>query len=95
MAAFVFTTDKRESFSGWSRCVKVGEQEYSCSVQRGKMVRIPYKPRGQNKGYKWYGSVYRISTNSGRVWQDDVPGTIGCRGLLLEAGVIQPKESVT
>lgn len=87
MAMFSFTSEKRETFGGWSRCVKVGDQEYSVSVRRGKMVKIPYKPRGQNKGYHWYGAVYKIGSNQGRVWEDRVPGSIGCRGLLFEAGV--------
>ena len=88
MAAFIFTSEKRETVSGWSRTVKVGDQEYSVSVRRGKSVRIPYKPRGKNRGWHWYGAVYRIGANGGRVWDDRVPGSIGCRGLLIEAGVI-------
>lgn len=87
--AVEFKSDKIENMAGWSRQVKVGDQEYSCSVRRGKSVRIPYKPRGQNKGWHWYGSVYRIGANAGRVWEDRVPGSIGCRGLLIEAGIIE------
>lgn len=83
-----FTSEKRETLWGWSRTVKVGEQEYSVSVKRGNSVRIPYKPRGKNRGWRWYGAVYRIGANSGHVWEDRVPGSIGVRGLLIEAGVI-------
>jgi len=86
----IFTGPKRDNpFGGWSRTVKVGEQEYSVSMKRGKSVRIPYKPRGENKGYHWYGSVYRISSNSGHVWTDRVPGSLGVKGLLIEAGIVE------
>jgi len=85
MADFTFTSEKRESMGGWSRNVRVGDQEYACSVRRGKSVRIPYKPRGQNRGWQWHGTMCR----EGRcLWSDRVPGTIGCRGLLIEAGII-------
>jgi len=83
-----FTGPRRDNGFGWSRTVKVGEQEYAVSIKRGKSVRIPYKPRGKNKGWWWYGSVYRIGTNHGHVWTDRVPGSLGCRGLLIEAGVL-------
>jgi hypothetical protein len=85
---FAFTSERRDTVGGWSRCVRVGEQEYAVSVKRGKSVRIPYKPRGKNRGWHWHGAVYRIGANAGFVWQDRVPGSIGCRGLLIEAGVI-------
>jgi hypothetical protein len=85
-----FTSAKREDVSGWSRNVMVGDQEYAVSVRRGKSVRIPYKPRGKNRGFHWHGSVYKIGKNCGQVWSDRVPGSIGCRGLLIEAGVIDP-----
>jgi hypothetical protein len=88
-ATLTFTGPKRDNiFGGWARSVRVGEQEFACSVRRGKMVRIPYKPRGQNKGYHWHGSVYRIGAGSGCVWDGRVPGSIGCRGLLVEAGIL-------
>lgn len=88
-AKFTFTSERREDISGWARNVRVGEQEYCVSVRRGKSVRIRYKPRGQNKGWHWHGSVYRIGNNAGHVWTDRVPGSLGCRGLLIEAGVIE------
>ena len=81
----VFTSEKRDNFMGWSRTVKIGEQEYALSVQRGKSVRIMYRKK---RGFHWHGSVYRIRSNEGRVWVGRVPGSIGCRGLLIEAGVL-------
>jgi hypothetical protein len=85
----VFTSDRRDDgFGGWSRNVRIGDQEFTCSVRRGRPVRIPYKPRGQNRGWKWNGAVYRMGAAGGFVWSGDVPGSIGCRGLLLEAGLL-------
>lgn len=85
---FSFTSDRRDTFGGWSRCVKVDNQEYSLSVQRGKSVRIAYAKRGQNRGWKWRGSVYRIGNNPGHVWSGEVRKSTGCRGLLLVAGIL-------
>lgn len=80
-----FTTDKIETLGGWYRNCRVNGVDYQVSVKRGKSVRIPYKPRGQNRGWHWYGSVY---SNGRRLWADRVSGSIGVRGLLIEAGVI-------
>lgn len=80
-----FTTERTENpFGGWARNVRVGDVEYQVSVRRGKSVRIPYKPRGQNRGWHWHGSVY---AGGKCLWSGRVPGSIGCRGLLEEAGV--------
>ena len=77
-----FTSDKRETFQGWSRNCRVGGTEYCVSVRRGKSVRIAYKPRGKNRGWQWYGSVY---SNGKCLWSGRVPGSIGVRGVLDEA----------
>jgi hypothetical protein len=82
-----FTGKKIEFMGGWRRLVKIGEQEYSCVVEMGRRVRIPYKPRG-TYGHEWHGAVYRVGSNQGRVWCGDVHGSIGCKGLLKAAGVI-------
>lgn len=88
----VFTSEKRSAIGRWSRTVRVGDQEYSCSVRETKRVRIAFKPRGENWGWQYEGAVFRIGTNQGRVWCDRVSGSIGCRGLLLAAGVIQKED---
>lgn len=85
-----FTSDKREDFNGWSRtCELIGDDgltyRYQVSVRRGRAVRIPYKPRGKNRGWKWNGTVFE---NGKQIWAGPVSGSIGCRGLLIEAGVI-------
>lgn len=71
---------------GWSRKVDVCGTEYLVGVERGKPVRIAYKPRGQNRGYWWYGFV---RTSDGRtIWTDGEPKSIGVRGILRDAGII-------
>lgn len=79
---------------GWSRKVKVGDQEYIVGVERGKRVRIAYKPRGQNIGWKWRGFVR--DAKGREIWSGLVPKTLGARGLLADAGVISipPKPRV-
>ena len=86
-----YTSEKRESITGWSRNVKIGDQEYCCSVRRDKSVRIAY--RGNKRGWTWWGTVYRVGTNSGHVWGGQVPGSLGCKGLLIDAGVIKKEEA--
>ena len=77
-----FTSERRDTFQGWSRNCRVNGVDYCVSVTRGKSVRIPFKPRGKNRGWKWNGSVY----SQGRcVWAGAVTGSIGVRGLLDEA----------
>jgi hypothetical protein len=81
----VFLADKVETLGGWSRRVQVGERQFHVSVRRGRSVRIPYKPRGQNRGWQWHGCVYE---GNRCIWDGRVPSTIGCRGLLIDAGVL-------
>jgi hypothetical protein len=77
-----FTSPLVTSMSGWSRNCRVNGKEYQVSMRRGKSVRIPYKPRGQNRGWQWHASVY----SGGRcIWSDRVPGSLGVKGILKEA----------
>ena len=90
MKLIEFLTGKLEDgWGGWSRKCRVNGTEYVTSVKRGKSVRIPYKPRGKNRGYEWIGTVY---SNCKCIWTDKVPGSIGVRGLLIEAGVFDGAE---
>lgn len=78
------TAPEINPFGGWSRRCRIGDVEYQVAVKRGKAVKIPYKPRGQNIGWHWHGTVY----SGGRcVWSGRVPKSLGVRGLLIEAGV--------
>lgn len=71
---------------GWKRKVSVAGVVYYVGIEQGRRVRIAYKPRGENWGHLWYGSVY---TEDGcKLWGANVPGSLGVRGLLTEAGVI-------
>lgn len=81
-----FTGPKIERMDGWSRNCRVDGVDYAVSVQRGKSVRIPYKPRGKNRGWQWHGSVW---SNGKCLWADRVPKALGVRGLLIEAGVLK------
>jgi len=86
--AKVVLGERQERFGlGWGRTVAVhGSGVYRVVVERGKPVRIPYKPRGANRGFKWSGAVY---TEAGRcIWHGEVSGSIGARGLLSAAGVL-------
>lgn len=84
MVTIEFLSDKREDMSGWSRVCRVAGVDYQVSVRRGRSVRIPFKPRHKNKGWQWHGAVY----SGGRcLWSDRVPGSIGVKGCLTEAGV--------
>jgi hypothetical protein len=73
-----------DSWGGWSRRCRFEGVEYHVSVKRGKSVRIPFKPRGKNRGWKWNGCVY---ADGKQIWVGPVPGSIGVLGLLNEAGV--------
>lgn len=88
--SFQFTGPKRVTMSGWSRTCRYCGFDYHVSVQRGKSVRIAFKPRGQNRGWHWHGSVYREGKC---VWSGRVPKSLGVRGLLKEAGVFGKEET--
>lgn len=72
-------------FGGWSRKATLNGIEYTVSMRRGKMVRIPYKPRGKNKGWQWHGAVWKAN---GCVWSDKVTKSTGVRGMLAAAGLL-------
>lgn len=77
------------SFGGWSQMVCVGDRLYRVGVQPGKRVRIHYKPRGPGAyGYKWNGFVHSVDDGPRVYWNDEVPGSLGVRGLLIDSGVL-------
>jgi uncharacterized membrane protein len=69
--------------------VCVGDRLYMVSVRTGKRIRIPYKPRGPGAyGYQWIGRVHSIDDGERITWEDIVGGSLGVRGLLRYAGVL-------
>lgn len=56
-------------------------------LRRGRQVRIPYKPRGQNVGFHWWGDVYDRDT-AHCLWSGRVPKSYGVRGILRKAELI-------
>lgn len=60
MIKVTFLTGKEPKGGGWAQRVEYAGSEYSVVVTPGRMVRIAFKPRGKNRGYKYNVSVYRI-----------------------------------
>lgn len=80
-----FTGPVVPSLAGWSRKCRVNGQDFHVAVTRGKSVRIAFKPRGQNRGWHWHGTVY---ADGKCIWSGRVEKSIGVRGLLRSADVI-------
>jgi hypothetical protein len=93
-AAYVIDTDKptkgpwRETPFGnrYASVTYTDGRKFFVGVEKTKMVRIPYKPRGQNRGWQWVGFVN--DANGKRIADADVNGSIGVRGLLIMAGLL-------
>jgi hypothetical protein len=64
----------------------VGDTTYFLGVERDKQVRIPYKPRGKNRGWTYYGFVRDAKGTT--LWGGTVPKSTGARALLRAAGLI-------
>jgi hypothetical protein len=61
-------------------------RKFFVGVERAKRVRIAFKPRGQNWGWRYYGFVNDATGKC--VAGDTVPGSLGVRGLLKLAGLL-------
>lgn len=81
--------EKRDNGRGaWYREATVGGIMYRVSMSHGKRVRIPYKPRGPGAyGFHWYGLVR--DADGHRIWSGRAPKSLGVRGMLIVAGVIE------
>lgn len=77
------TTGPRGTY--WT--VTVDGVQHRVSNERGKRVRIAFKPRGQNIGWHWHGSVF--GPDGGRIYGQRVNKSTGPYRLLLDAGVIE------
>lgn len=95
MIGFVFVNERHDYAhnAGWSRRVRVGETEYVVGVERGRKVRIAFKPCGQNVGWRYVGFVR--DARGREVWADRVCGTLGARGLLRRAGLLPSPDIAT
>ena len=87
MSSFEFVGRERVQFSDRWRTVRIGESTYQVGVVRGSTpIRIPYKPRGHNLGWHWFGVV---RDERGReVFSAQVSKSAGVRGILVAAGLI-------
>jgi hypothetical protein len=93
MAAYVIDTENpttgpwRETFTGKNASVTFADgRKFYVGVSRDKPVRIPFKPRGHNRGWTYYGWVNDATGR--RIMGDTVSGSIGVRGLLKAAGLV-------
>jgi hypothetical protein len=78
--------EQHEGLTGRYATVEVGGKRFFCGVERGKSVRIAYKPRGKNRGFHWHGFVRDAQGKT--IWSEQVSKSAGVRGLLRYAGLI-------
>jgi hypothetical protein len=76
----------------WFATVEVAGKKYTVWHQRGRAVRIAYKPRGENRGYRWHGSVRDMETSK-TLWSGEVAKSTGIRWMLECAGVVALRPS--
>ena len=68
---------------GWSQRYQIEGAVYWVGISMGRRARIMFKPRGQNWGHKWNGYVREDRGHT--LWQEEVGGSLGAKGLLLRA----------
>ena len=83
---FISPVHKYDCNLGWSRWVQVEGKNYCVGVERGRRVRIAFKPSGKNVGYRWYGFVRNVNGNE--IWSCEVCKSLGVKGLLTAAKLI-------
>ena len=76
----------------YARVMMLDGRTFHLGVEKAKRVRIPFKPRGSNYGWRYYGFVR--DANGKTVAGDTVNGSIGVRGLLKLAGLLLPPVEV-
>jgi len=69
----------------WSQEVDVAGTRYRVRIIRGRRVRVAYSAKWGNK---WYGEIYNVASSK-RIWDAEIPGSLGVRGMLLDAGLVQ------
>jgi len=90
MMQFVGPKREQSGFGpkGWWRDVEIDGTLYIVGITRGERVRIPYRPRGKNIGYKWYGVVREKATGK-EVFSDRFPKSTGAVSLIHYAGLTE------
>jgi hypothetical protein len=78
--------ERREGLAGRYWRVVVDGVTYHVANERGKMVRIPYQPRGRNRGFHWYGIVR--DEKGEELYRGRVFKSTGPLSLLHDVGVI-------
>lgn len=79
---------KPDGQGGWAASVEVpGRGVYRVRLMRGRPVTIPYKPRGQNRGWERAGAVYDAAARC--VWSGLVTKSTGARWMLEQAGLVE------
>ncbi len=84
---------KVDGFCKWTRKVTIYNPDNSAQNglalvvvrRRGRRVKIPYKPKGENIGYHWWGDVY---DDGHCLWSGRVSKSLGVRGILRTAEII-------
>lgn len=97
MRAYTITTDRptngpwREDAFGnrYASATLADGRQFYVGVEKDKPVRIPYKPRGQNRGWTYFGFVNDATGK--RLMGATVSGSIGVKGLLKLAGLLEPR----
>lgn len=82
-----------EGGGGWSRRVSYAGTEYIVGIERGKRVRIMYKPRGPGAwGFWWHGFVRDVSGRT--LWSALVGKSTGVLGIVREAFEPDPNRPI-
>ena len=91
-ATFKFLAPKHEykwPNGGWSRRVEIAGVEYIVGIERGRRVRIAYKPRGPTGwGFHWHGFVRDAKGRT--IWTGRVNKSTGVKMMLLCSGLVVP-----
>ena len=81
----------------WNRYVTLEDgRMFHVALSRGRSVRIPYKPRGQNVGHKWFAHVREVKEEEGKRFPTtvkrfptlDCTKSTGAKGMLRFHGII-------
>lgn len=77
----------RETPAGDYWTVQVEGVRFYIARDRGRRIRIPYKPRGQNIGWQWWGTIR--DEHAKDVWGCRVRKSTGPLAMLHDAGLIR------